>query len=215
MENPQFTPGPRCQRQQLRPQPKIPSIVEGFRLAARNAIASGFDGVEVHAANGYLLDQFLRDGSNQRSGPYGGSMDNRARLLREVLEAVAAATPLMGLRLSPLNGFNDIRDSDPIGLARWLPQQLNQLSLDYQHVIRANCTGVQQGDLLTPMREQFRGVHVADGGYSADEANAAIGAGQVNAVAFGTPFRANPDTFYSPGPEGYTDDMPPGRLTQR
>ncbi|WP_411871510.1 alkene reductase [Vulcanococcus limneticus] len=201
---------------------EIPGIVEGFRLAARNAIAAGFDGVEVHGANGYLLDQFLRDGTNQRSGAYGGSLDNRARLLLEVLEAVAQETPLMGLRLSPLNGFNDIRDSDPIGLASWLAQRLNDLPLDYLHVIRADFTGVQQGDLLTPIRERFGGVLVANAGYGVEEAQAAIASGAVDAVAFGTPFianpdlperirrgaalaQANPDTFYSPGPVGYTD----------
>lgn len=201
---------------------EIASIVEGFRRAARNAIAAGFDGVEVHGANGYLLDQFLRDGTNHRSGPYGGSLENRARLLLEVLEAVADETPLMGLRLSPLNGFNDIRDSDPIALASWLADRLNTLPLDYLHVIRADFTGMQQGDLLTPVRERFRGVLVANGGYSAEEAHAAIGSGLVDAVAFGTPFIANPDlperfrrgvplnpadpaTFYTPGPEGYTD----------
>ena len=201
---------------------EIASIVEGFRRAARNAIAAGFDGVEVHGANGYLLDQFLRDGTNHRSGPYGGSLENRARLLLEVLEAVADETPLMGLRLSPLNGFNDIRDSDPIALASWLAHRLNTLPLDYLHVIRADFTGMQQGDLLTPVRERFRGVLVANGGYSAEEAHAAIGSGLVDAVAFGTPFIANPDlperfrrgvplnpadpaTFYTPGPEGYTD----------
>ena len=201
---------------------EIALIVEGFRRAARNAIAAGFDGVEVHGANGYLLDQFLRDGTNHRSGPYGGSLENRARLLLEVLEAVADETPLMGLRLSPLNGFNDIRDSDPIALASWLADRLNTLPLDYLHVIRADFTGMQQGDLLTPVRERFRGVLVANGGYSAEEAHAAIGSGLVDAVAFGTPFIANPDlperfrrgvplnpadpaTFYTPGPEGYTD----------
>lgn len=201
---------------------EIPTIVEGFRQAARNAIAAGFDGVEVHGANGYLLDQFLRDGTNHRSGPYGGSVENRARLLLEVLEAVAAESPVMGLRLSPLNGFNDIRDSDPIGLASWLAEQLNALPLDFLHVIRADFTGQQQGDLLTPIRERFKGVLVANGGYSEAEANAAIGAGAVDAVAFGTPFIANPDlperfrrgaalhqpdpnTFYTPGPQGYTD----------
>jgi N-ethylmaleimide reductase len=201
---------------------EIPGIVEGFRTAARNAIAAGFDGVEVHGANGYLLDQFLRDGTNQRSGAYGGSRENRARLLLEVLEAVAAESPLMGLRLSPLNGFNDIRDSDPIGLSSWLAEQLNALPLDYLHVIRADFTGEQHGDLLTPIRERYRGVLVANGGYSAEEATAVIAAGTVDAVAFGTPFIANPDlperfrrgaelhqanpaTFYSPGPEGYID----------
>lgn len=201
---------------------EIPAIVEGFRQAARNAMAAGFDGVEVHGANGYLLDQFLRDGTNRRSGPYGGPLEHRARLLLEVLEAVAAETPLMGLRLSPLNSFNDIADSDPIGLTTWLARRLNDLPLAYLHMMRADFLGRQQGDVLTPVREHYRGVLVANTGYTASEAEAAIAAGAVDAVAFGTAFLANPDlperfrrgaplnapdpaTYYSPGPAGYTD----------
>jgi N-ethylmaleimide reductase len=201
---------------------EIPAIVEGFRLAARHATAAGFDGVEVHGANGYLLDQFLRDGTNHRSGPYGGPLENRARLLLEVLEAVAAETPLMGLRLSPLNSFNDIADSDPIGLITWLAQRLNDLPLAYLHLMRADFLGRQQGDALSPVRQHFRGVLVANMGYTAAEAEAAIAAGAVDAVAFGSAFLANPDlperfrlgaplndadpaTFYTPGPAGYTD----------
>ncbi len=201
---------------------EIPAIVEGFRLAARHATAAGFDGVEVHGANGYLLDQFLRDGTNRRSGPYGGPLENRARLLLEVLAAVAAETPLMGLRLSPLNSFNDIADSDPIGLITWLAQRLNDLPLAYLHLMRADFLCRQQGDVLIPAREHFRGVLVANTGYTAAEAEAAIAAGAVDAVAFGTAFLANPDlperfrrgallnaadpaTFYTPGPVGYTD----------
>lgn len=201
---------------------EIPAIVEGFRLAARHAMAAGFDGVEVHGANGYLLDQFLRDGTNRRSGPYGGPLENRARLLLEVLAAVAAETPLMGLRLSPLNSFNDIADSDPIGLITWLAQRLNDLPLAYLHLMRADFLGRQQGDVLIPARDHFRGVLVANTGYTAEEAEAAIAAGAVDAVAFGTAFLANPDlperfrrgallnaadpaTYYTPGPEGYTD----------
>ncbi|MFN5194757.1 MAG: alkene reductase [Cyanobacteriota bacterium] len=201
---------------------EIPAIVEGFRQAARNAMAAGFDGVEVHGANGYLLDQFLRDGTNRRSGPYGGPLEHRARLLLEVLEAVAAETPLMGLRLSPLNSFNDIADSDPIGLTTWLARRLNDLPLAYLHMMRADFLGRQQGDVLTSVREHYRGVLVATTGYTASEAEAAIAAGAVDAVAFGTAFLANPDlperfrrgaplnapdpaTYYSPGPAGYTD----------
>ncbi|MFN7228864.1 MAG: alkene reductase [Synechococcaceae cyanobacterium] len=201
---------------------EIPAIVEGFRQAARNAMAAGFDGVEVHGANGYLLDQFLRDGTNRRSGPYGGPLEHRARLLLEVLEAVAAETPLMGLRLSPLNSFNDIADSDPIGLTTWLARRLNDLPLAYLHMMRADFLGRQQGDVLTSVREHYRGVLVANTGYTASEAEAAIAAGAVDAVAFGTAFLANPDlperfrrgaplnapdpaTYYSPGPAGYTD----------
>ncbi|MFO8237653.1 MAG: alkene reductase [Prochlorococcaceae cyanobacterium] len=201
---------------------EIPPIVEGFRRAARNAMAAGFDGVEVHGANGYLLDQFLRDGANRRSGPYGGPIENRARLLLEVLEAVAEETPLMGLRLSPINSFNDMADSDPIGLITWLARRLNDLPLAYLHLMRGDFLGRQQGDVLSPARRHFRGVLVANMGYDAAEAEAAIAAGAVDAVAFGTAFLANPDlperirrgaplnaadpaTFYSPGPAGYTD----------
>ncbi len=201
---------------------EIPAIVAGFRRAARNAMAAGFDGVEVHGANGYLLDQFLRDGSNHRSGPYGGPLEHRARLLLEVLAAVAEETPLMGLRLSPLNSFNDMADSDPIGLIRWLAERLNELPLAYLHLMRGDFAGRQQGDVLTPARERFKGVLVANMGYDPAEAEAAVGAGAVDAVAFGTAFLANPDlperirrgaplnapdpdTFYTPGPKGYTD----------
>jgi N-ethylmaleimide reductase len=201
---------------------EIPEIVEGFRRAARHAMAAGFDGVEVHGANGYLLDSFLRDGSNHRQGPYGGPIAHRARLLLEVLAAVAGETPLMGLRLSPLNSFNSMQDSDPVGLITWLARRLNDFPLAYLHVMRADFLGQQHGDVLTPAREHFQGVLVANMGYSAAEANAAIEAGAVDAVAFGTAFLANPDlperfrrgaplqapdpaTFYTPGPVGYTD----------
>ena len=201
---------------------EIPAIVAGFRWAARNAMAAGFDGVEVHGANGYLLDQFLRDGSNHRSGPYGGPLEHRARLLLEVLAAVAEETSLMGLRLSPLNSFNDMADSDPIGLICWLAERLNELPLAYLHLMRGDFAGRQQGDVLTPARERFRGVLVSNMGYDPAEAEAAVGSGAVDAVAFGTAFLANPDlperircgaplnapdpdTFYTPGPKGYTD----------
>jgi N-ethylmaleimide reductase len=201
---------------------ELPTIVEGFRVAARNATAAGFDGVEVHGANGYLIDQFLRDGTNHRQGPYGGPVEHRARLLLEVLAAVRGETPLMGLRLSPLNSYNDVRDSDPVGLASWLGEHLNDRGLDYLHLMRGDFLGLQQGDVLTPMRERFGGLLIANMGYDAAGADAAIAAGTVDAVTFGNGFLANPDlperlrlgaplnavdpsTFYSPGPAGYTD----------
>ncbi len=201
---------------------ELPAIVAGFRLAARHAIAAGFDGVEVHGANGYLLDEFLRDGSNQRSGPYGGPIENRARLLLEVIEAVRAETELVGLRLSPLNSYNAMRDSDPVALASWLADHLNGTGLAYLHLMRGDFLQQQLGDVLTPVRERFQGVLIANMGYTAAEANAAIAAGAIDAVAFGTAFLANPDlperlrsgaplntpdpaTFYSLGPTGYTD----------
>ena len=204
---------------------EIPAVVEGFRLAARHATAAGFDGVEVHGANGYLLDQFLRDGTNRREGPYGGPLEHRARLLLEVLAAVADETPMLGLRLSPLNSFNDISDSDPIGLITWLAQEFNRYPLAYLHLMRGDFFAQQQGDILAPAREHFRGVLVANMGYTAEEAEAAIASGAVDAVAFGSAFLANPDlperfrrqaplntpdpsTFYTAGAQGYSDYPP-------
>ena len=201
---------------------ELPGITAEFQRAARNAMAAGFDGVEIHGANGYLLDQFLRDGSNHRQGAYGGSREHRARLLFEVIEAVGREAPVVGLRLSPINSFNAMVDSDAIGLARWLAAELNGRGLAYLHVMRADFLGQQQGDVLSPMRQAFEGVLVSNTGYSGPEANQAIGAGTVDAVAFGTAFLANPDlperlrrgadlnipdpsSFYSPGPVGYTD----------
>ena len=203
---------------------ELPAIVEGFRQAAKNAKVAGFDGVEVHGANGYLLDEFLRDGSNQRSGAYGGSLENRARLLFEVLAAVSDVfgSDRVGLRISPLNSFNSMRDSDPVGLATWLAQRLNDFNLAYLHVMRADFLGEQHGDVMTPVREHYRGVLIGNMGYSAEEAETAIAEGKLDAVAFGAVFLANPDlperfrrnaalnkpdssTFYSEGAAGYTD----------
>jgi N-ethylmaleimide reductase len=201
---------------------ELPTIVEGFRHAARNATAAGFDGVEVHGANGYLLDQFLRDGSNHRSGRYGGPIEHRARLLLEVIDAVRQESPLVGLRLSPLNSYNSIADSDPIGLITWLAERLNGCGLAYLHLMRGDFAAKQHGDVLTPVRQHFQGPLIANMGYTPAEASAAIGAGLIDAVAFGQAFLANPDlpariaagaplqaadpaTFYTPGPVGYID----------
>lgn len=203
---------------------ELPGIVAGFRHAAENARLAGFDGIEVHGANGYLLDEFLRDGSNTRSGPYGGPIENRARLLLEVLEACCEvwSSDRVGLRLSPLNSYNSMRDSDPVGLITWLAQHLNAYRLAYLHVMRGDFFGQQKGDVLTPAREHYKGVLIGNMGYTAQEAATAIETGLLDAVAFGVPFLANPDlparfkvgaglnapnpaTFYSPGAEGYTD----------
>lgn len=203
---------------------EIPGIVDGFRQAAINAKAAGFDGVEVHGANGYLIDQFLRDGSNHRDGPYGGSRENRARLLFEVLQAVSSVwgSDRVGLRLSPLNSYNDMRDSDPIGLTAWLADRLNDFNLAYLHLMRSDFYQQQTGDVVTPARAAYRGVLIGNMGYSPEEAEAAVRERKLDAVAFGTAFLANPDlpariracaplnapnpaTFYTPGPEGYTD----------
>ncbi|TXG97020.1 MAG: alkene reductase [Zoogloea sp.] len=203
---------------------ELPGIVAGFRHAAENALAAGFDGIEVHGANGYLLDEFLRNGSNTRSGPYGGPIENRARLMLEVLDACVGVwgAGRVGLRLSPLNSYNDMRDSDPVGLITWMAQRLNDYPLAYLHVMRGDFFGQQKGDVLTPARAHYKGVLIGNMGYTPQEAASAIESGQLDAVAFGTAFLANPDlparikagaslnkphpaTFYSPGPEGYTD----------
>lgn len=203
---------------------ELPAIVAGFKKAAENALAAGFDGVEVHGANGYLLDEFLRDGANKRSGPYGGPVENRARLLFEVLEAVTGVcgSERVGLRLSPLNSYNSMMDSDPIGLSTWLANSLNDFKLAYLHIMRGDFFQQQKGDILTPMRAAYHGTLIANMGYTAAEAEQAIADGKIDAVAFGTSFLANPDlparikagaalnqpnpaSFYSPGPAGYTD----------
>lgn len=203
---------------------EIPAIVEGFKIAAENAKRAGFDGVEVHGANGYLLDQFLRDGSNLRTGPYGGPIENRVRLLLEVLDAVIGVwgSDRVGLRLSPLNSFNSMKDSDPVGLITWLAQRLNDCQLAYLHLMRGDFLGEQQLDVVTPAREHYRGNLILNMGYDREEANAAVQSGQAQAIAFGVPFIANPDlvermqagaelneadpaTFYTQGAEGYND----------
>ncbi len=203
---------------------EIPAIVAGFQNAARNAKAAGFDAVEIHGANGYLLDEFLRDGANKRTGPYGGGVENRARLLLEVLQAAIGVwgAERVGLRISPLNSYNSMIDSDPIGLSTWLAGRLNDFGLAYLHVMRGDFFGQQTGDVMTPIRAAYKGVLVGNMGYDASEANEAIRAGKLDAVAFGANFLSNPDlpariragfplnppdpsTFYTPGAKGYTD----------
>ena len=203
---------------------ELPGIVAGFKIAAENAKAAGFDGVEVHGANGYLLDEFLRDGANKRAGAYGGSLENRARLMFEVIEASCGVwgSDRVGLRISPLNSYNSMIDSDPVGLATWLATRLNDFDLAYLHLMRGDFFQQQSGDVMTPVRAHYKGTLIGNMGYSAEEATQAIADGQLDAVAFGTGFLANPDlparikagkplnpadpaTFYSPGAAGYTD----------
>ena len=203
---------------------ELPGIATGFKKAAQNALTAGFDGIEIHGANGYLLDEFLRDGSNKRSGPYGGSVENRARLTLEVLEAVCAVwgSERVGLRISPLSSYNSMIDSDPVGLSTWLANRLNDYHLAYLHVIRGDVYRQQGGDVLTPIREHYKGVLIGNMGYTAEEADRDISTGKVDAVAFGVSFLANPDlpariitgaplnepnpaTFYTFDAEGYTD----------
>ncbi|EAT12592.1 alkene reductase [Bermanella marisrubri] len=202
---------------------QIRDIIGDFRQAAANAIEAGFDGVEIHSANGYLIDQFLRDGSNKRDDEYGGSLENRARFFFEVIEAVSdeIGSDRVGVRLSPLNSFNDMQDSDPEAFITYLSQQLNQFELAYLHLMRADFFGQQQADVVSIARENYKGNLMVNMGYSGEEAAAVIEAGHADMVAFGVPFLANPDlparikagaalnepdqsTFYTQGAEGYT-----------
>lgn len=203
---------------------EIPGIVEDFRIAAQNALAAGFDGVEVHGANGYLLDQFLRDGTNHRTDQYGGSIANRARLLVEVVSAVSQVwgADRVGVRISPINPFNDIRDSYPQALFNHVADILSPLNLAYLHVVEVGMGGESQPFDFDELRRHWRGNYIANGGYDKARGNAAIASGHADAIAYGVPFIANPDLverfrldaplntpdqekFYGGGEEGYTD----------
>jgi N-ethylmaleimide reductase len=203
---------------------ELPGIIAGFVRAAQNARAAGFDGVEVHGANGYLLDQFLRDGSNRRSGPYGGPLANRSRLLLEVVDAVVGVwgKDRVGVRISPLNSYNFMRDSDPVALTRHVAAELDKRAIAFLDLMRGDFFGVQKADVVTPAREAFKGSLLLGMGYSPAEAEQVVSQGTAAAVVFGHHFISNPDlparvragvplvepdskTFYSPGPAGYTD----------
>lgn len=203
---------------------ELPGIVAGFRRAAENAKRAGFDGVEVHGANGYLLDEFLRDGSNQRTGAYGGSIANRARLLLEVVDAAAAVwgANRVGVRISPLNSYNDMKDSDPIALTGHVAAELNRRGVAFLDLMRGDFFGLQKGDVVTVARREFKGALLCGMGYTPAEAGQAIETGTAAAIVFGHHYVSNPDlvarvragvalvepddkTFYSPGPRGYTD----------
>lgn len=205
---------------------EIPGIIEQYRQAAVNAAAAGFDGVEIHAANGYLLDQFLRDGTNQRRDAYGGSIDNRLRLLLEVTEAIAAVmgADKTGIRLSPTNPFNSMSDSDPQQHFNYAAAQLNRFNLAYLHVVE-RMLPIEEDDStfdFTAFRHCFDGPYIANGGYTAASASDSIAARRCDLVSFGKPFIANPDlvtrfktdeplndpdpdTFYGGDEKGYTD----------
>ena len=203
---------------------EIPTYVGFFKRASILAKEAGFDGVEVHGANGYLIDQFLRDGSNKRTGPYGGSLNHRARFLFDVLSEVTSVwgPDRVGLRLSPLNSYNGMKDSDPVGLTRYLAQELNQFNLAYLHMMRADFMGLQSGPVTEVARHYFKNVLIGNMGYTPNEAASAIRENKVDAIAFGHHFISNPNlvqklregrplsepnsaTFYTSGPEGYID----------
>jgi len=206
---------------------EIPGVVEQYRRAALNAMAAGFDGVEVHGANGYLIDQFLRDSINDRSDAYGGAIDNRIRFLREVMQAVTGAIGggRTGLRLSPVTPSNDAApDSDPQALHEQVHRMLAPLKLAYLHVVEGQTGGARDFAPFdyAALRRQFNGAWMVNNGYSRVMALQAVASGAADLVAFGKAFIANPDlgrrlredaplnapdvaTFYGGGAAGYTD----------
>jgi len=199
-------------------------IVEQFRRGAEMAKRAGFDGIEVHGANGYIIDQFLRDGSNQRSDEYGGNVENRMRLLNQILDAVCTfwTVDQVGVRLTPENSFNSMSDSNPQLHFEYFVEQLNTRNLAYVHIL--------EGDMMTKnstidyraIRAKFSGSYIANNGYDLIKAKTAIEKDNASLVAFGVPFLANPDlvyryrenlslneadpaTFYGGDEVGYTD----------
>lgn len=202
---------------------ELPGIVDQYRKAAISAKEAGFNGVEVHAANGYLLDQFLRDGTNQRQDNYGGSFENRTRLMLEVVDAVAEIweSSYIGVRISPDNSFNDIHDSNPQALFNYVAEVLSTRKLGYLHVVEGGFMGEHNVD-YDQIRQRFDGNYMANLGYDQDKAQAAIANGHADLVSFGALFLANPDlvarfeanadlntpdmdTFYGGDEHGYTD----------
>jgi N-ethylmaleimide reductase len=205
---------------------EIPGIVDDFRRATVNAIEAGFDGVEIHGANGYLLDQFAKDGANKRTDGYGGSIENRARLMLEVAMAVAseAGPERTGIRISPVTPSNDISDSNPQPLFEHIVDHFNALKLVYVHVVEGATGGPRD---VAPfdygsLRKRFKGAYIANNGYDFALADRVLAANEADLIAFGKLFIANPDlverlqrgaplnapdkaTFYGGGAKGYTD----------
>jgi len=210
----------------------IARLLKEFELAAKNAKTAGFDGIEIHAANGYLLDQFLQDGTNQRTDQYGGSIENRIRLLDEVIETVSAVFPSdqIGVRLSPYGTFNDIEDSDPIALFTAVINKLNGYKLAYVHMIEPRSTSSGGNDQVyedAPITSElfraiYQGKFITAGGYDQAMGEQVLEEGLADAVAYGRLYISNPDlverfqknaplspynraTFYGGEELGYTD----------
>jgi len=203
---------------------EIKEIVSQYKHATQAAKQAGFDGVEVHAANGYLIDQFLRDATNLRTDEYGGSAENRMRFLNEVLDAVCEAwdSSHVGVRLSPENSFNSMSDSNPQKHFKYFLTELNSRNLAFVHILEADMMTKERNLDYRALRDAYSGVYIANNGYDKTRAEAAIAAGDCDLVAFGIPFLANPDlvyryqhdleineadqnTFYGGNETGYTD----------
>lgn len=178
---------------------EIPGIVEDFRKAAQNALTAGFDGVEFHGAFGYLIDQFLQDGSNQRTDQYGGTIENRARFLLELVEAVTKVWSgnRVGVRLSPSNTFYGMVDSDSKAIFSYVIDALNRFNLAYLHLMEPNQQDLSTRTVLHPLaplfRPIFKGTLITNGDYDKTKGNQVLEAGQADLVSFGKLFLANPD----------------------
>jgi len=205
---------------------EIPGLIEDYKRAAANAIEAGFDGVEIHGANGYLLDQFARDGANKRTDAYGGSIENRARLMLEVSKAVTdvIGSDRTGIRISPVTPANDLADSNPQALFDYIVDGLSALKLVYLHVVEGATGGprdIAPFDYLG-LRKRFHGTYVANNGYDLKLAEDALAKDAADLIAFGKLFISNPDlverlkknaalnpwdqtTFYGGNAKGYTD----------
>jgi len=205
----------------------IKATINEFVQAAKNAVAAGFDGIELHSANGYLLEQFIRPNTNQRTDGYSGTIENRARFLLEVAEAVMGAIgkDKVGIRLSPFGVFNDMPLYDTMEADyTYLAQQLNARGLVYIHLVDHSPMGAPPvpDAMKTTFRKLFKRTLILSGGYDAERAESDLAAGKCDLIAVGRPFLANPDlvarwrtgaavnapdmaTFYTPGPKGYTD----------
>lgn len=214
---------------------EIKSTVQDYVTGAKNAMEAGFDGVEIHGANGYLIDQFLRDGTNHREDLYGGSVENRARFLFEIVQEVTSAigSEKTGVRLSPSGTFNDMKDSDPKLHFSHICEKLNGFDLAYLHIIDALEGDIRHGANVVELgvlREAYKGVLIANGGYSLERGNVAIQNSKADAIAFAALFLANPDlperfrtnaglnvpdssTFYTQDEKGYVDypTLPEGK----
>lgn len=203
---------------------EIKNIVKQYKHAANMAEQAGFDGVEIHAANGYLIDQFLRDGSNKRTDEYGGNAENRMRFLNEVIDAVSLTWPgnKVGIRLTPENSFNSMSDSDPQTHYNYYIKQLNTRNLAYLHLLEGDMMSASRNVDYRALRDAYDGIYMANNGYDKQRAQTALNYGDCDLVAFGVPFLANPDlvnrykndlplntadqsTFYGGDDKGYTD----------
>jgi N-ethylmaleimide reductase len=178
---------------------EIPEIIEQFRFGAANAKQAGFDGIELHGAFGYLIDQFLQDGSNQRQDEYGGSIENRARFLLEVVEAVTQVwgNNYVGIKLSPSNTFYGMSDSDSIATFSYIVESLNSYNLAYIHLMEPNQVDLDTCEVISPVLPVFRPIYqgniITNGGYDKEKGNQTIASGDAQLVSYGRPYLANPD----------------------